>query len=62
MLIVEKSPYVGGSTARSGGALWLPAEPVLREAGAGDTAERADTYLDSVVAGTAPPQRSARHS
>ncbi|WP_095955332.1 3-ketosteroid-delta-1-dehydrogenase [Mycobacterium avium subsp. hominissuis] len=59
VLIVEKSSYVGGSTARSGGALWLPASPVLDEANAGDTAERAGTYLDSVVAGSAPPQRSA---
>ncbi|HYB83366.1 MAG TPA: 3-ketosteroid-delta-1-dehydrogenase [Mycobacterium sp.] len=59
VLIVEKSSYVGGSTARSGGALWLPACPVLREAGANDTAERAAAYLDSVVAGSAPRQRSA---
>lgn len=59
VLIVEKSSYVGGSTARSGGALWLPAGPVLAEAGAGDTAERAASYLDSVVAGSAPRQRSA---
>jgi succinate dehydrogenase/fumarate reductase flavoprotein subunit len=59
VLIVEKSSYVGGSTARSGGALWLPAGPVLCEAGANDTAERAAAYLDSVVAGTAPAQRSA---
>ncbi|OBI40881.1 3-ketosteroid-delta-1-dehydrogenase [Mycobacterium sp. E796] len=59
VLIVEKSSYVGGSTARSGGALWLPASPVLADAGAHDTAERAAEYLDAVVAGTAPPQRSA---
>lgn len=59
VLIVEKSSYVGGSTARSGGALWLPASPVLREAGANDTAERATAYLESAVAGSAPPQRSA---
>ncbi|WP_197501152.1 3-ketosteroid-delta-1-dehydrogenase [Mycobacterium sp. 852002-51057_SCH5723018] len=59
VLIVEKSSQVGGSTARSGGALWLPASPVLREAGADDTAVRAATYLDSVVAGSAPRQRSA---
>lgn len=58
-LIVEKSSYVGGSTARSGGALWLPASPVLAEAGAGDSAESAGAYLDSVVAGSAPAQRSA---
>jgi 3-oxosteroid 1-dehydrogenase len=60
VLIVEKSSYVGGSTARSGGALWLPGSPVLREAGAGDNAERAKTYLRSVVADTAPSERSER--
>lgn len=59
VLIVEKSSYVGGSTARSGGALWLPASPILEENGAGDTAERAETYLRSVVAGSAPAERSA---
>lgn len=59
VLIVEKSSYVGGSTARSGGALWLPASPILEEKGAGDTRERAETYLRSVVAGTAPAERSA---
>lgn len=58
VLVVEKAPHVGGSTARSGGALWLPAGPVLAEAGAGDTQEQAATYLDSVVAGSAPRQRS----
>lgn len=59
VLIVEKSSRVGGSTARSGGALWLPASPVLRAAGAGDTPDRAAAYLDAVVAGSAPPARSA---
>ena len=59
VLVVEKSSYVGGSTARSGGALWLPASPVLRESGANDTEERAAAYLDSVVAGSASQQRSA---
>ncbi|AKC37324.1 3-ketosteroid-delta-1-dehydrogenase [Mycolicibacterium phlei] len=58
VLIVEKSHYVGGSTARSGGALWLPASPVLRAAGTGDTVEQARAYLRSVVAGTAPEARS----
>jgi succinate dehydrogenase/fumarate reductase flavoprotein subunit len=58
VLIVEKSSYVGGSTARSGGALWLPASPILAENNAGDTMPRAETYLASVVGGTAPQQRS----
>jgi succinate dehydrogenase/fumarate reductase flavoprotein subunit len=57
VLIIEKSPTVGGSTARSGGALWLPASPVMRDGGANDTKERAETYLTSVVAESAPPQR-----
>jgi 3-oxosteroid 1-dehydrogenase len=59
VLIVEKSSYVGGSTARSGGALWLPASPILESNGAEDTVERAETYLQSVVAGSAPAERSA---
>ncbi|MGN6337528.1 3-ketosteroid-delta-1-dehydrogenase [Mycobacterium sp.] len=61
VLIVEKSSYVGGSTARSGGALWLPASPILADKGAGDTGQRAETYLQSVVAGTAPAERSAAY-
>ncbi|OBA62678.1 3-ketosteroid-delta-1-dehydrogenase [Mycobacterium sp. 1100029.7] len=58
VLVVEKASHVGGSTARSGGALWLPAGPVLAEAGAGDTAQHAAAYLDAVVAGSAPRARS----
>jgi 3-oxosteroid 1-dehydrogenase len=58
VLIVEKSSYVGGSTARSGGALWLPASPILERKRAGDTVERAETYLRSVVGGSAPADRS----
>jgi 3-oxosteroid 1-dehydrogenase len=58
VLIVEKSSYVGGSTARSGGALWLPASPILEESHAGDTMPRARTYLESLVGGSAPARRS----
>ncbi|OBB42805.1 3-ketosteroid-delta-1-dehydrogenase [Mycobacterium sp. 852002-51961_SCH5331710] len=58
VVIVEKSAYVGGSTARSGGALWLPASTVIKVDGGADTAARAKTYLDAVVDGTAPAQRS----
>jgi len=61
VLVVEKSSHVGGSTARSGGALWLPASPVITECGGVDTASRAQTYLDSVVAGSAPQERSAAY-
>ncbi|MGE2713107.1 3-ketosteroid-delta-1-dehydrogenase [Mycolicibacterium litorale] len=57
VLIVEKSEYVGGSTARSGGALWFPASDVIKGDGGGDTPERAATYLDAVVGDTAPGSR-----
>ncbi|MGW5321866.1 3-ketosteroid-delta-1-dehydrogenase [Rhodococcus pyridinivorans] len=56
-LLVEKSAYVGGSTARSGGAFWVPANPVLTAAGSGDTVERGHTYVRTVVDGTAPVER-----
>lgn len=59
VLIVEKSDYVGGSTARSGGALWFPASRVIEENGGGDTPQRAQTYLDALVDGSAPTQRSS---
>lgn len=61
VLVVEKSAYVGGSTARSGGALWLPASPVITEGGGFDTTDRAQTYLDSVVADSAPRERSTAY-
>ena len=57
-LIVEKTSYVGGSTARSGGAIWLPANPVLLASGSTDTEAAARNYLRAVVGATAPPDRS----
>lgn len=61
VLVVEKSSYVGGSTARSGGALWLPASQVIEDCGGNDPASRAHTYLESVVADSAPRKRSAAY-
>ncbi len=57
-LIVEKTPYVGGSTARSGGAFWMPANPILTESGSGDTLAAGATYLESVIGDTAPHDRA----
>ncbi len=56
-LIVESTEYVGGSTALSGGAFWIPANPILRENGVFDSPEVANTYLDAVVGDTAPVER-----
>lgn len=56
-LVVEKTSHVGGSTARSGGAFWIPANPALRAAGAVDSIDRATEYLRSVVGESAPEDR-----
>ena len=57
VLIVEKSSYVGGSTARSGGALWLPASHVITDGGGADSVGRAEMYLQAVVGESAPRAR-----
>ena len=46
VIIAEKEPRFGGTTARSGGVLWLPGNPVSRRAGAiDDCADAARSYL-----------------
>ncbi len=57
VLLVEKTEYVGGSTALSGGGVWMPANPALTEAGSGDTIEQGLTYTESVVGDTSPAER-----
>ncbi|HNN49129.1 MAG TPA: FAD-dependent oxidoreductase, partial [Marmoricola sp.] len=50
-VLFEKSKYFGGSTARSGGGVWIPGNHVLRAAGqvASDDLEQSKKYLDSIV-------------
>lgn len=56
-LIIEKTHHVGGSTARSGGAFWIPANTILRRSGSPDTLEEARRYLAAVVGDDAPEDR-----
>src|SRR3954452_18357951 len=57
--LVEKSSYFGGSTARSGGGVWIPGNYALREAGqvADDDLEQSKRYLDSIVGDVVPKIR-----
>ncbi|MGW1508537.1 FAD-dependent oxidoreductase [Streptomyces sp. NPDC002394] len=48
-LVLEKTEVYGGSTALSGGAIWVPDNFHLDEAGLGDTPEKARAYLDATV-------------
>ena len=53
-LIVEKTPYIGGSTARSAGCVWVPNNHLLHQAGAVDTPEQATTYFSQTVGSSSP--------
>ena len=48
-LVLEKAEVIGGSTAMSGGVLWLPDNPVSRRAGVQDSRADALQYFDSLV-------------
>jgi succinate dehydrogenase/fumarate reductase flavoprotein subunit len=45
VLVVEKEAVYGGTTARSGGWLWIPANPLAAREGIADSAAQARTYL-----------------
>lgn len=45
VLVVEKEPLFGGTTARSGGVLWIPDNPKSREIGIADSLDDARTYM-----------------
>jgi len=49
VLVLEKTDLVGGTTAISGGVMWIPANRYLAEAGIADSEEQAISYLDAVV-------------
>src|SRR3954449_4338100 len=59
VLLVERSGYFGGSTARSGGGVWMPGNAALRKAGqvSSDELEQAKLYLDSIVGDVVPKTR-----
>ena len=45
VIIIEKDQYFGGTTAFSGGVLWVPGNRHARDAGVTDSREAARTYL-----------------
>ena len=49
VLIVESAPQVGGTSARSSGTVWIPANDQMRDAGFTDEPEAAMQYLDALV-------------
>ena len=61
VLILEKSEFAGGTTAKSGGVIWMPNNPFMDPGE--DSLEKAIAYLDAVVGddedtpGTSPEKR-----
>lgn len=48
VLVIEKSPWLGGTSAMSGAGVWIPANHVAAEAGVSDSVEEANDYLVAV--------------
>jgi 3-oxosteroid 1-dehydrogenase len=55
--IIEKAAHYGGSTARSGGGVWIPNNEVLKRAGVKDTSTAARTYLHGIIGDIVDPER-----
>ena len=49
VLIIEKTPLIGGTTAKSGGVMWIPNNRFMKRDGVEDSFDKAATYLDNVV-------------
>ena len=56
-LVVEKGKTFGGSTALSGGGIWIPNNPTLRRKGVVDSRESVLRYLSAITAGVVPSAR-----
>ncbi len=56
-VVVEKAPHYGGSTARSGGGVWIPNNEILERDGVRDTPDAARTYLHSIIGDVVPAER-----
>ncbi len=56
VVILEKSGMVGGTTAMSGGMLWIPNNHHQHEAGYADSDEEVVTYLDALAPGALDPE------
>jgi 3-oxosteroid 1-dehydrogenase len=53
-LVLEKQALVGGSTAMSGGIVWIPNNPVMLADGIADSYEDALAHFDAVVGDVGP--------
>lgn len=56
-LVVEKSAYYGGTSAMSGGSIWIPNNHHMAAVGVADSDEEALTYLKAITKGEVEESR-----
>jgi 3-oxosteroid 1-dehydrogenase len=54
--LLEKSELVGGTTAISGGVIWVPCNRQMSEAGLADSRDRAIAYIERMAEGRGDPE------
>ncbi len=65
VVILEKTDLVGGTTARSGGVMWIPNNRFMAEDGVEESYEKASAYMEATAGqsedapGTSPERRAA---
>jgi 3-oxosteroid 1-dehydrogenase len=60
VVILEKTKFVGGTTAKSGGVMWIPNNRFIRADEPDESPEKAITYLDAVC-GDSPDTPGTSH-
>ncbi len=60
-LLIEKTSLYGGSSAMSGGSLWIPNNHLMAAAGVDDSYDDALTYLKHITRGAVPEEKLRRY-
>lgn len=60
-MLIEKTHLYGGSSAMSGGSLWIPNNHLMAAAGVADTREDALTYLKHITRGAVSDEKLQRY-
>jgi 3-oxosteroid 1-dehydrogenase len=55
-LVIEKTEFLGGTTAYSGAGIWIPDNAAIRRAGVADSIDLGRAYLDAIVGDDSPAE------
>jgi 3-oxosteroid 1-dehydrogenase len=61
VILLEKSALVGGTTAISGGVIWVPNNPQMKAHGIGDSREEAIAYMMRIADGRSTLELTERY-